>query len=603
MIGRNLGSDVQDRVDAYKENPQALQARYTQSQELLDLLAMQKMKSEKDAYARDMKMKMEKKPSTIAQQYETELAGRTKNDILEGVSGVLKNKQNQAQSNINKVAARGVAGQPANNMLSLAGGGIVGFAGGGEVTAEILRKINISRKDFESLPKETQDTLVSSIAASTSDDDSQLSSDIDSFLGPKERRRILQNAADKAVTEAPGQFSQIGEYIFGDKESYQDVLDQRAKAEERKKYLTNLANTKESQFAPKTTGIDEKLIEDQKKLQQGQLSGLASLQKPVKLEDKKPVVSVDDFAKDKSGGITDAAAPAFDASKFAQDKTFDTKVRGGIKDLLDSDPQEAVDFAARTPAEQAMIDKLLKERTDMRDNMMNPDKLSNDKLLQTLLGAKGATPGEAFRTSGLAGINAERNQENMRRSEFDAINKLFLTEADKSQGIKQKAFEGSQADKKQGVASGTSLTANDKTAAMNAEKLLQEMSNSKVANSLKEDLNDIQKQRNSIMATGNTVKSNTQILKLYKDTETKQLNSLRKIAAEKRKNAQLLNKKDKDKTIAAIDKELKADIDRTLRTIALDSAPFQQSLKELSTGKTGGINSKFTPGQSNFKVS
>ena len=91
------------------------------------------------------------------------------------------------------------------------------------------------------------------------------------------------------------------------------------------------------------------------------------------------------------------------------------------------------------------------------------------------------------------------------------------------------------------------------------------------------------------MATGNTVKSNTQILKLYKDTETKQLNSLRKIAAEKRKNAQLLNKKDKDKTIAAIDKELKADIDRTLRTIALDSAPFQKSLKELSTG-TGGID-------------
>ena len=313
---------------------------------------------------------------------------------------------------------------------------------------------------------------------------------------------------------------------------------------------------------------------------------------PAEVKENKPVVpgvGVDDFAKDKSGGITDAAAPAFDASKFAQNKAFDTEVRGGISDLLKSDPKKAVDFAARTPAEQAMIDKLLKERTDMRDNMMNPDKLSNDRLLQTLLGAKGATPGEAFRTSGLAGINAERNQENMRRSEFDAINKQFLTEADKSQGIKQKAFEGSQADKKQGVASGTSLTANDKTAAMNAEKLLQEMSNSKVANSLKEDLNDIQKQRNSIMATGNTVKSNTQILKLYKDTETKQLNSLRKIAAEKRKNAQLLNKKDKDKTIAAIDKELKADIDRTLRTIALDSAPFQKSLKELSTG-TGGID-------------
>ena len=30
---------------------------------------------------------------------------------------------------------------------------------------------------------------------------------------------------------------------------------------------------------------------------------------------------------------------------------------------------------------------------------------------------------------------------------------------------------------------------------------------------------------------------------------------------------------------------------------------FEKNLKRLSTGKTGGINSKFTPGQSNFKVS
>ena len=43
MIGTNLGSEVQNRVDAYKENPAALQKRYMQSQELVDLLAMQKM--------------------------------------------------------------------------------------------------------------------------------------------------------------------------------------------------------------------------------------------------------------------------------------------------------------------------------------------------------------------------------------------------------------------------------------------------------------------------------------------------------------------------------------------------------------------------------
>jgi len=39
-----------------------------------------------------------------------------------------------------------------------------------------------------------------------------------------------------------------------------------------------------------------------------------------------------------------------------------------------------------------------------------------------------------------------------------------------------------------------------------------------------------------------------------------------------------------------------------LKTIALDSAPFEQSLKELST-KTGGASNKFTLGKSNFSVS
>ena len=45
-----LGS-VEDRVAAYRGNPAPLQQRYQMSQDLLDLLALQKIKSEKDAAA------------------------------------------------------------------------------------------------------------------------------------------------------------------------------------------------------------------------------------------------------------------------------------------------------------------------------------------------------------------------------------------------------------------------------------------------------------------------------------------------------------------------------------------------------------------------
>ena len=589
MIGANLGSDVQDRVDAYRDNPKALQQRYMQSQELIDLLALQKMKSTQQNFARDMQLKMESNPKTIKEQLEAEMVGRTKDDMLKGVAGVLKNKQNQAQSNINKVASSGVAGQQAPNMLKLAEGGIVGFKSGGEVSEDFLRKINVSRKEFDSLPKETQAALIDSIAAGTSDTDSELSRDLDKFLGPKERKKILKAAADSAVIDAPGQLTQLKEYFFGDKESYQSVLDARKKAEERKEYLENLANTTEPQLAPKAqTGIDEKLIPDQTRMQQGQLSGIAA----VKPEDKKSVVPVDNLAADKSAGApTIGAAPAstFDAGKFAMDDAFNQQVKGGISSLINQDPSKAVEFASRTPAEQAFIDKMLKERTDMRANMMDPDRLQTDRLLQTLLGAKGATPGEAFRTSGLAGINAQRAQDKLQRDEFDALNKLYMTEIDRTQTLKKDAFKDALGAKKQGVASGTSLTTSEKTAALEADKLTQKISNDKIANSLRGDLNNIQKQRNSIMATGNTVKSNTQVLKLYKDTETKQILAAQKVY-EAEKDSNLLKPA---KERADLDRKAKermdADIAQIRKSIAVESKPFENSLKALST-QTGGVN-------------
>ena len=590
MIGANLGSDVQDRVDAYRGNPAALQQRYMQSQELIDLLALQKMKSTQQNFARDMQLKMQSNPKTIKQQLESEMMGRTKDDMLKGVAGVLKNKQAQAQSNINKVAESGVAGVPADNMKKLADGGIVGFKSGGEVSEDFLRKINVSRKDFNSLPKETQAALIDSIAAGTSDTDSELIRDLDKFLGPKERKAILKNAADRAVIDAPGQLTQLKEYFFGDKESYQSVLDARKKAEERKEYLENLANTTESQFAPKAqTGIAQLQPKVDVGLQEAlRKQNIKPDANPPVVDEKKPVVPVDDFKQDKSAGIP-AATSAFDAGKFAMDDAFNKQVKGGISDLINQDPQKAVDFAARTPAEKAFIDKMLKERTDMRANMMDPDRLQTDRLLQTLLGARGATPGEAFRTSGLAGINAQRAQEKLRRSEFDALNKLFMDEANRTQTLKKAAFEDALGAKKQGVASGTSLTASEQTRALEADKLTQKISNDQIANSLKADLNKINERRNEILATGNTVTSNTQVLKLYKDTETKQIAAAQKAYDAEVKNNLLKPKKEQDAANAAAKKTLEANVDAIRKRIALDAKPFEDNLKALST-RAGGIS-------------
>ena len=113
-----------------------MQQRHAQSKELIDLLALQKLKSEKDSAARNMQMQMQQQPGTIAQQLESEMVGRTKDEMLQGVAGVMKNNQARQQQ---RGASLGIAPQPRPNMQRMAQGGIVGFANGGTVVEQIKK--------------------------------------------------------------------------------------------------------------------------------------------------------------------------------------------------------------------------------------------------------------------------------------------------------------------------------------------------------------------------------------------------------------------------------------------------------------------------------
>lgn len=67
-----LDREIVQRMDAYRGNPQALAQRYQQSQQLIDLLALQKLKSEKEAAARSLQMQQTPQGGlpTVAQQRE-----------------------------------------------------------------------------------------------------------------------------------------------------------------------------------------------------------------------------------------------------------------------------------------------------------------------------------------------------------------------------------------------------------------------------------------------------------------------------------------------------------------------------------------------------
>ena len=206
MENGGLDAQIEQRMDAYRGNPQKLQQRYGQNKELLDLLALQKLTSEKQAASRDMQMKMQQQPGTIAQQREQEALELTKQEMggtlgeLAGrTKGTLDQKQMQQQQNMGKMAqaaarpqmgrGAGLAGlmggtarpQPtptappqaqglaaarmAQGPSKFAGGGIVSFAqgqgvsgqtglGGGQTLEEKIARIN-ARSELNPLQKET----------------------------------------------------------------------------------------------------------------------------------------------------------------------------------------------------------------------------------------------------------------------------------------------------------------------------------------------------------------------------------------------------------------------------------------------------------------
>ena len=136
-----LGS-VEDRVAAYRGNPAPLQQRYQMSQDLLDLLALQKIKSEKDAAARQMQLAMGQQqaaqgmePQTVAQQREKEVMDMTKNELAQQRGDTAGQQVQQQQDAMKRAMSGGIAAAPgaasAAQPKAMASGGIVAFDGGG----------------------------------------------------------------------------------------------------------------------------------------------------------------------------------------------------------------------------------------------------------------------------------------------------------------------------------------------------------------------------------------------------------------------------------------------------------------------------------------
>ena len=175
-----MAQAVDTKVEAYRNNPQALEKRLAGNQQLLDLLALQKVKSEKESAANQLLLSEQQNPNTILEQREQEVLAMNKNEVAKQTAGILGQRQKQQQKNMQRTAKGAPQGAPMGapeqptmmaasgglmplprpNMQRMAQGGIIGYDAGGLVTDELLAKIGITREQYDALPQAVKDGYV-----------------------------------------------------------------------------------------------------------------------------------------------------------------------------------------------------------------------------------------------------------------------------------------------------------------------------------------------------------------------------------------------------------------------------------------------------------
>ena len=136
-----IDQEVASRVQEFKGKPAALQEKYAASQQLIDLLALQKIKSMQEAAARQMQLQMAQQQaangeasSTIAEQREKEVMDMTKQELAQQRGELLQQEQTEQKQAMQKLMG-GIASAPgaasAMEPQAMAAGGIVAFKEGG----------------------------------------------------------------------------------------------------------------------------------------------------------------------------------------------------------------------------------------------------------------------------------------------------------------------------------------------------------------------------------------------------------------------------------------------------------------------------------------
>ena len=134
MMGSGgIDSQVSDRLTRFNNNPAALQQSYKQNPDLVTLLALQKVKSDMQAAAKDQALKLGQQP-TVRQKLEQEVVGLTQQQVAQSLGVAGQQQQQRQQEAMSQMAQGARAPQPAGiqslSPKKFSQGGIVKLADG-----------------------------------------------------------------------------------------------------------------------------------------------------------------------------------------------------------------------------------------------------------------------------------------------------------------------------------------------------------------------------------------------------------------------------------------------------------------------------------------
>mgnify|MGYP003624311339 CR=1 FL=1 len=141
LRSQGIDANIDRTMDAFRGKEEQLHQRYNIKKDLIDLLALQKLKTEQDSKAREIQLSMEQSPETVRQQMEGEMLERSKQEVVKQTAGLLGQAQKKKQQNM-----QGQGQQPPVGIeRMMAAGGPVKFTKGNVVYPGGVTQAEIDR--------------------------------------------------------------------------------------------------------------------------------------------------------------------------------------------------------------------------------------------------------------------------------------------------------------------------------------------------------------------------------------------------------------------------------------------------------------------------